>query len=187
MALTWSELNYCAWSDGTAAPSVSSLPLPVIVRSRFHRHNRWIWNPQRFTYVLLIALCIVLKSEARQRLGSYYVCTRARMQKSRALVSFRAKMQQWWMLIWPKCSSLVLSSWDSASEKLNKEYLPPLFSQLSVVWEGGNKFFKHRYGITGKATSLPSSDRMAEMLTLICLIHHVFSSFTILYMNLTSL
>ena len=35
MALTWSELNYCAWSDGTAAPSVSSLDLPVIVRSHF--------------------------------------------------------------------------------------------------------------------------------------------------------
>ena len=30
MALTWSELNYCAWF----VPSVSSLPLSVMVRSR---------------------------------------------------------------------------------------------------------------------------------------------------------
>jgi len=33
--LIWSKLNHCAWLTAPPQPSVSSLPLPVIVRSRF--------------------------------------------------------------------------------------------------------------------------------------------------------
>ena len=49
MALTWSELNYCAWF----VPSVSSLPLSVMVRSRIqyiHRRGvRW-WEIHRVNF-----------------------------------------------------------------------------------------------------------------------------------------